>query len=344
MTDAFASEPTTDQPFLDRLVFERLTVTHRRALKVHCYRMMGTLHEADDLVQDTFLRAWQSRADFKGRGSLLGWLYAIATNTCLNALKARKRTRRVLQQLDRRSSDGAATGGPTADGEWLEPYPDAELPDLSEAEPGPLARYETREAVRLAFVAAVQLLAPRQRAALLLTDVLGWSVAETATVLDSSTASTNSVLQRARATLAARSSLDNPLLQTPPSQQHSLLLERYLRAWQDGGIDDFIALLSEDATYNMPPWGEWYQGKAAIHEFFQTVWQRFSGYRSVPIGANAQLAVAVYAHEPNSGSWRAHSLHILEPAQDGSIAGLIVYVGPLGPSLFPAFGLKLELM
>lgn len=342
MTDASDPDTSSDQPFLDRLDFERLTLSHRRVLKVHCYRMMGTLHEADDLVQDTFLQAWRSRADFKGRGSVQGWLYAIATNTCLNALKARARSGRVLQ-LDRRSSEGPASGGPMAEGEWLEPYPDAELPDFSDTEPGPLARYETREAVRLAFVAAIQLLPPRQRAALLLTDVLGWSAAETAALLETSTASTNSALQRARATLAAQPGIDGPPLTTPPSLQQSRLLERYMRAWQEGSIDDFAALLREDATYNMPPWGEWYHGRPAITQFFNTVWNRFSEYHPVPIAANAQPAVAVYARKPDSTSWPAHSLHILRPAQDSSIMTLTVYVSPLAPRLFPAFGLPLNL-
>lgn len=314
-------------------------MTHRRELKVHCYRMMGSLHEADDLVQDTLLKAWRGRADFDGRGSLRGWLYAIATNTCLNALKARRRTGRVLQQLDRRPSQGPASGGPTSEVDWLEPYPDAELPDHADGEPSPLARYETREAVQLAFVAAIQLLPPRQRAALLLTDVLGWSAGETAQLLQSSIASANSALQRARATLAARYAKGRPLLQTPPSQQDRLLLERYMLAWQQGNLEDFTALLREDASYNMPPWGEWYEGRAAIGAFFATVWNRFSGYRPVAIGANAQLAVAVYARSLDSLQWTPHSLHLLEPSSDGSIASLTVYVGPLGPRLFPAFGL-----
>ena len=331
-----------NQPIKDRLVFERLTLPHRRALKVHCYRMMGTLHEADDLVQDTFLQAWRAREDFDGRGSLRGWLYTIATNRCLNALKARTRTGRVLQQLDRLPSHGPARGGPTPDVEWLEPYPDAELPDIADGVPGPLARYETREAVQLAFVAAIQLLPPRQRAALLLTDVLGWSAIETAQLLGGSAAATNSALQRARATLAARYPTGRPMLQTPPTAQEGLLLERYMRAWQLGNLDDFTALLREDAIYHMPPWGEWYQGRTAIRAFFETVWNRFSGYRAVAIRANAQLAVAVYARTHQNPTWQAHSLHLLEPDQDGSIASLTVYVGPLGPRLFPAFGLQSE--
>ncbi|WP_246691265.1 sigma-70 family RNA polymerase sigma factor [Mesorhizobium sp. WSM4306] len=138
--------------------------------------MMGSLHEADDLVQDTFLRAWRGRSQFDGRGSVRGWLYTIATNSCLNAIKARSTAHRILQQPERSPSSGRATGGPAAELTWLEPYPDAELPDLVDGEPGPETRYETREAVQLAFVAAIQLLPPRQRAALLLCDVLGGRV------------------------------------------------------------------------------------------------------------------------------------------------------------------------
>ena len=195
MTDApgpFEPLGPTGQPILDRLAFERLTTAHRRALKLHCYRMMGSLHEADDLVQDTFLKAWRGRSQFDGRGSLRGWLYTIATNSCLNAIKARSTAHRILEQPERPPTEGRAAAGPAAELAWLEPYPDAELPDLVDGEPGPEARYETREAVQLAFVAAIQLLPPRQRAALLLCDVLGWSALETAQLLGGSTASINS--------------------------------------------------------------------------------------------------------------------------------------------------------
>jgi RNA polymerase sigma-70 factor, ECF subfamily len=326
------------QPILDRLAFERFTVAHRRELKLHCYRMMGSLHEADDLVQDTFLRAWRWRSEFDGRGSVRGWLYTIATNCCLNALKARSRAHRVLQQPGRPPSHGPATGGSTAEVTWLEPYPDTELPDLVDGEPGPEARYETREAVQLAFVAAIQILPPKQRVALLLSDVLGWSAVETAELLGGSTASINSALQRARATLAARYPQGRPERRSEPNPEEGLLLDRYMQAWQAASLDDFIELLREEATYHMPPWGEWYQGRDAIRGFFETVWAKFAGYRTVAIGANGQPAVGVYARTPQDPTWRAHSLHVLEPA-DGRIASLTVYVGALGPNLFPAFGL-----
>lgn len=339
MTDVSGSGDRAGLTPLDRNAFDRLATAYRRELKVHCYRMMGTLHEADDLVQETFLNAWRARADFSGQGSLRGWLYAIATNSCLNALKARARTGKVLQQLGRAASQGPATGGPLVNGDWLEPYPDAELPEMADLDPGPLARYETREAVQLAFVAAIQLLPPRQRAALLLLDVLGWSAAEAADLLGGTTAAINSALQRARAALAERL----PTVGLVPMAEHQSLLDRYMQAWQQGNLENFAALLREDATYTMPPWGEWYQGRSAIQAFFTTVWQRFSAYRPVTIGANAQPAVALYAQTGDNPIWRAHSLHILTPAADGAIASLTVYVAPLGPSLFAAFGLKPQL-
>ncbi|RWD26326.1 RNA polymerase subunit sigma-70 [Mesorhizobium sp.] len=341
MTDApGASEQLgrPGQPILDRLAFERLIVTHRRELKLHCYRMMGSLNEAEDLVQDTFLKAWRARSQFDGRGSPRGWLYSIATNSCLNAIKARAAARRILMQPARPPSDGPATGGPVAEIAWLEPYPDTELPAFADAEPGPEARYETREAVQLAFVAAIQLLPPRQRAALLLCDVLGWSAAETAQLLGGSTASINSALQRARATLGQRYPEGRPLQRSRPSPEEGLLLERYMRAWQADNLDGLVDLLREDATYHMPPWREWYRGRKAIGAFLETVWGNFAGYRTVATRANGQPAVGVYALSHQDVVWRPHSLHVIEPA-GGAIACLTIYVPPLGPQLFAGFGL-----
>ncbi|MBZ9965984.1 RNA polymerase subunit sigma-70 [Mesorhizobium sp. BR1-1-2] len=341
MTDAGGvSEPLgrPGQPILDRLAFERLTAAHRREIKLHCYRMMGSLHEADDLVQDTFLRAWRARSQFDGRGSLRGWLYTIATNSCLNAIKARSSAYRIIQQPERPPSNGPATGGPAAELTWLQPYPDAELPDLADDRPGPEARYEAREAVQLAFLAAIQLLPPRQRAALLLCDVLGWSAVETAQLLGGSTASINSALQRARATLGERYPQGRPSQRSRPDQQEALLLERYMRAWQAANLDGLIELLKEDAIYHMPPWREWYRGREAIRAFFETVWGNFAGYRAVATKANGQPAVGVYALSRQDRVWRSHSLHVIEPAE-GTIASLAIYVPPLGPTLFAGFGL-----
>ncbi|MGY2996685.1 RNA polymerase subunit sigma-70 [Mesorhizobium sp. URHB0026] len=341
MTDASGPlEPLGPEggPILDRRAFERLTMAHRRELKLHCYRMMGSLHEADDLVQETFLKAWRGRSRFDGRGSPRGWLYAIATNSCLNAIKARSSAHRILREPARPPSEGRAAAGAAAELAWLEPYPDAELPDLADDQPGPDARYETREAVRLAFVAAIQLLPPRQRATLLLCDVLGWSAAEAAQLLGGSIASINSALQRARATLGSCYPQGRPLRRSEPSQRESLLLERYVSAWQATDLDGFVELLRKDATYHMPPWHDWYQGRQAIHGFFRTVWGNFASYRAVPTRANGQPAVAIYARRHQDAEWRAQSLHVIEPA-GGAIATLTVYVGRLGPDLFAAFGL-----
>jgi RNA polymerase sigma-70 factor (ECF subfamily) len=192
--------------------------------------------------------------------------------------------------------------------------------------------------VQLAFVAAIQVLPPRQRVALLLCDVLGWSAVETAGLLGGSTASINSALQRARTTLAARYPQGRPMHRSQPNPEEGLLLKRYMQAWQGANLDDLIELLRRDATYHMPPWAEWYQGREAIRGFFETIWANFAGFRTVAIGANAQPAVGVYARTHQAPMWRAHSLHVIEPV-DGGIASLTVYVPPLGPKLFPAFGL-----
>ena len=338
MTGTPGSLEPSDQPIVDRLAFEQLATAHRRELKLHCYRMMGSLHEADDLVQETLLRAWRGRSDYDGRGSVRGWLYAIATNSCLNALKARSRAHRILREPARPPSQGPATGGPVAEVAWLEPYPDAELAGLVDSDPGPQARYESREAVQFAFLAAIQVLPGRQRAALLLCDVMGWSALETAQLLGGTTASINSALQRARATLAARYPGGRPPHRAVPNPEEGRLLDRYMQAWQAANFDGFIALLREDATYHMPPWREWYLGREAIRAFFATVWANFAGYRAVAVGANAQPAVAIYARGHDDPAWRAHSLHVIEVAK-GEIASLTVYVRPLGPKLFTAFGL-----
>src|SRR5689334_7273018 len=188
---------------IDRAAFARLAEPYRRELKVHCYRMMGSLGDAEDLVQETFLRAWSGIDGFEGRSSLRGWLYRIATNRCLDALAKRRRSSRLLPAQELPPSHEMPQGQPS-DLPWLEPFPDGELEGIPDEAPGPEARYELRESVRLAFVAAIQQLPPRQRAVLLLCDVMGWSAIEIAHLLGGTVASVNSALQRARATLAKR--------------------------------------------------------------------------------------------------------------------------------------------
>ena len=322
--------------------FERLAEPFRREIKLHCYRMLGSVHEAEDLVQETYLRAWRNFDSFEGRGSFRAWLYQIATNACLNVLASRKNIQRLLPDQQGPASVLMPEGAPATDVAWLEPYPDSNLERIADDAPNPQARFASREAVQLAFVAAIQQLPPRQRAALLLCDVLGWAAAEAATLLGGSTASINSVLQRARATLAKRYPDGRPPVPSRPNPAQQKLLGRYLQAWEGHDLDGFVALLREDATYTMPPWQQWYAGREAIRTFFEWAWKTCSGLRLVPTAANGQPAFAVYARAGADAPLAAHSIHMLA-LEDDMISTLTLFVPPTGPRLFDAFGLPLSL-
>ena len=273
--------------------FEALAEPFRREIKLHCYRMLGSLHEADDLVQETYLRAWRSFSNFEAgssdeHGSFRAWLYRIATNACLNALEGRKHQQRYLPDQLGPASPPKLEGGPALDVPWLEPYPDANLEGFADAAPNPEARYTARESVQLAFVAAIQQLPPRQRAALMLCDVLGWASAEAASLLGGSTASINSALQRARESLSQRYSNRRSLLQSQPTPAQQKLLGRYLRAWEGHDVDGFVAVLKEDATAVMPPWLQWFTGREVIGTFFAAAWKTCAAstwYRHPPMGS-----------------------------------------------------------
>jgi RNA polymerase sigma-70 factor (ECF subfamily) len=321
--------------------FEHLAEPLRRELKLHCYRMLGSLHEAEDLVQETYMRAWRSFASFE-RGSFRAWLYRIATNACLNAIASRKSARRLLPDQHGPAAMGMPEGAPATDVAWLEPYPDADLEAIADDALNPEARFAVREAVQLAFVAAIQQLPPRQRAVLLLCDVLGWAGAEVATLLGGSTASINSALQRARETLAKRYPDGRPLAAPQPSRTQQNLLDRYLQAWEGHDLDGFVALLKEDATFTMPPWRQWYLGRTAIGSFFATAWKICGGLRLTPTAANGQPAFAVYEHSGADGRWAAHSIQALAFERD-LISTLTIFAPPEGARLFPAFGLPLIL-
>src|SRR5271170_1347148 len=290
--------------------FERLAEPLRREIKVHCYRMLGSVHEADDLVQETYLRAWRSFASFEG-GSFRAWLYRIATNACLNALASRKSAQRLLPDQLGPASPPMPPGAPATDIAWLEPFPDSYLTGIADDASNPEARYTSREAVQLAFVAAIQRLPPRQRAALLLCDVLGWAAAEAASLLGGSTASINSALQRARETLAKRSPDGRRPAASRPNSAQQELLGRYLQAWEGHDLDGFVALLKEDATVTMPPWLEWYAGRQAIESFFAKAWKTCGGLRLVPTAANGQPAFGIYERTGADAQWSAHSIHVL---------------------------------
>jgi RNA polymerase sigma-70 factor (ECF subfamily) len=316
--------------------FARLAEPLRREIKVHCYRMLGSLHEAEDLVQETYLHAWRGFGGYEG-GSFRAWLYRIATNACLNALASRKQAQRLLpDQLGPAAATAAMPEGGPPDVAWLEPFPESDLEGIADDAANPEARYSSREAVQLAFVAAIQELPPRQRAALILCDVLGWAAAETATLLGGSTASINSALQRARETLSKRYPEGRPLQSPRPSTAQQQLLRRYLQAWEGHDLDGFVALLKEDANFTMPPWALWYAGRATIGPFFALAWQYCGGLRLVSMTANGQPAFAVY--ESDGARWNAHSIHVLT-LDDDKIATLTMFVPPTGPDLFAAFGL-----
>lgn len=319
--------------------FERLAEPLRREIKAHCYRMLGSLHDAEDLVQETYLRAWRSFDTFDG-GNFRAWLYRIATNACLNALASRKNAQRLLPDQHGPATDEMPKGVPATDVSWLEPYPDSNLEGIADNAPGPEARYTARESVQLAFIVAIQQLPPRQRAALLLCDVFGWTATETASLIGGSVASINSALQRSRETLAKRVPQRKPAEATGPTPEQQKLLSRYLRAWEGLEVDNFAALLKEDATYTMPPIPQWYAGRQAIRTFFEWAWKAYDGYRMVPTAANGQPAFAAYARQRAGEPWYAHSIHVLTLDHD-LISRVTLFVKPDSPRLFTAFGLPL---
>jgi RNA polymerase sigma-70 factor (ECF subfamily) len=307
---------------------------HRTALKGHCYRMLGSPFDADDAVQETLVRAWQARNRFEGRASLRTWLYRIATNVCLDHLAARKRRARPVEEGPAGSVTSALEERPRSD--WLEPIPDRHaVPD----EASPFEQAVLRQSIRLAFVAALQHLPPRQRAALLLTEVLGWSAAEVAEGLDTSVAAVNSALQRARATLAARR-VALPGSGDELTAEASSLLERYVDAFHRYDVEALVALMHKDATLSMPPYTLWLQGRDDIRAWLLGPGAGCRGSRLVPVEACGSPAFAQYrATGPGSGC-HAWSLTVLELDGD-RLAAWNAFLDV--ESLFPLFGLPTRL-
>jgi RNA polymerase sigma-70 factor, ECF subfamily len=305
---------------------------HRAELLVHCYRMVGSYQDAEDLVQETFLRAWTKRATYEGRSSFRAWLYGIATNACLDALRRRKR--RVLPSQVVAPADPTAPIVPGDDQPWLEPFPDRVLDTIvaSDAEPGALL--VARETVELAFLVAIQQLPPRQRAVLILRDVLDWSASETASLLGSTVASVNSALQRARAGLAGV-----PAETEPTESEHSLLAE-LMDAWERTDVAAIAELLRDDARMTMPPTPSWYLGRDAITAFFAGhVFGATSPGRSglVATAANRQPAFGMYLER--DGAFTPFAIGVIRGAH-GRIGELTLFVAP---ELFPAFALPATL-
>ena len=318
--------------------FAALFERHRRELQVHCYRMLGSLVESEDLVQETFLRAWRKRASFRpdGPSSFRAWLYKIATNACLDVLRGRPR-RLVPQQVAAAPGDPEAPPSPPADLPWLQPYPDRLLASIS-PEDEPDAVVVARETIELAFLAAIQHLPPRQRAVLILRDVLGWSAKDTASLLDASVASVNSALQRARATLQDRlpERRTEWTRSSGPSEEEREMLRRYVDAHERADVDALAELLREDALLTMPPHPTWYAGRDAIVTAMRKGFDpEFGHMRTTVVGANAQPAVAHNLRRPGESVYRALAFDVLR-IEDGRVAEISSFVFP---ELFPAFGL-----
>lgn len=300
---------------------------HRPVLTGHCYRMLGSAMDADDAVQETMVRAWKGLQRFDGRSSLRTWLCRIATNVCLDALADRaRRVRPVEEGTFGKVGDTLETRPRT---HWLEPIPDARVvpPELDPAE-----RVALRQSIRLAFVAALQLLPPKQRAALLLTEVLGWSASEVADALELSVPAVNSALQRARATLAERE-LDKgaPVL----SETEAVVVDEYVRAFEHYDVDALTALLRDDATLSMPPYTLWLQGPAVIQRWLEGPGAGCRGSRLVPTAASGAPAFGQYRPSPEGGH-AAWALIVLEISGD-RIASMVSFLDVDG--LFPIFGL-----
>jgi RNA polymerase sigma-70 factor (ECF subfamily) len=312
----------------DEDAFRQLVGPYERELRVHCYRMLGSVQDAEDAMQDALLAAWQGLGGFEGRASVRTWLYRITTTRCLNVRRSARRRQGTMPP-------GPTPPEPTRLGEvtWLEPCPDDLLTGLPDAEPGPEARYEAREAISLAFITTVQRLPPRQRAVLILRDVLGFAASEAARVLGTTEESVTSALKRARATLRHHAAASPEPPPAPHSAAEKQLIERLTRAYDAGDVGGIIALFTDDAWLTMPPAPLEYQGRDPIVRFLtQISFRDGRTYRLVPTRANGQLAFGAYLRDP--GSPQANSLLVLTLSGD-RIQAMTRFTS----SVLPRFGL-----
>ena len=326
----------SDLKDIDQNEFGALVEAHRRELRAHCYRMLGSLQEADEMVQETFWRAWDRRETYAGRSTLRAWLYKIATNLCIDAL--RQRPRRALPiTLEDASSLEQPIPASIYEPIWLEPYPfDLPAPE----DDNPEAKYSMSESIKLAFLASLHLLTPRQRAVLILCDVLDWQLAEAAGVLDQTVSSVKSALHRARSTLARR----HPSLQwevnTDPISGEELhgRLDRYVKAWETADMSGLVALLKDDCTFSMPPIPSWYTGRDTIAGLVSMT--IFSGqasgrWRLVPTRANGQTGFGLYLLNPEKAIYEGYGIQVV--TWDGDLIADITTFR--NPALIPYFDL-----
>src|SRR5262245_7929623 len=321
----------------DGEAFQELVEPYRRELQVHCYRMLGSFHDAEDALQDTLLAAWRGLGTFEGRASIRTWLYRIATNRCLNTLRAARR--RPAKEWD---IPGVKPLEPTRLGEviWLEPYPDALLEGALNAPLGPEARYQQTEAITLAFVTALQVLPARQRAVLILREVLGYKATEVAAMLDSTVASVNSALKRARASLHRR--LPPAGEREPPpasdSAAEQALVARFVRAYESGDVDALVALLTDDVAISMPPISFEYQGRDVVARFSASIFRSGRRFDLVATRANGQPAFGAYLRPPAGGIRPGTGVLVLTLAGDRICA-----MARFDDSVLASFGLPRSL-
>jgi len=332
MTAAF-THASVEEPALlararagDEDAFAKLLAPYRAELHAHCYRMLASVHDAEDALQDALLRAWRALPRFEGRSSWRSWLYTIATNTCLDQIA--RRPKRVLPiDYGPANDPHQAPGEPVVESVWIEPYPD-EMLGLQDGYAPPDARYEQRESVELAFVAALQHLPATQRAVLILREVLGFSAKETAASLDTTVASVNSALQRARATVEQRvgERSQQATLRALGDEPLRELVERYVDAWERNDVQAFTAMLAEDATFAMPPLASWYAGREAIARWAAR-WP-LSGdwrWRVARATANGQPALGFYAWNDEDGCFRPFALNVLS-LRDGQVSDVTAFI------------------
>jgi RNA polymerase sigma-70 factor (ECF subfamily) len=323
----------------DENAFARLVEPHRGALHAHCYRMLGSVPDAEDALQEALLNAWRGLSRFEGRSSLRSWLYAIATNACLRAIE--RRPKRVLP-IDYAPAADPHDGldEPLIESVWVEPYPD-EMLGLEGGLAGPEARYEQRESVELAFIAALQHLPARQRAVLILRDVLGFSARETAETLETTPTGVDSALQRAHKAVDERlpERSQQAVLRSLDDQIGREIVEGFVDAWERGDVDAVVAMLASDGTLTMPPLPTWYRGREAVAAFLRADVMRDKRWRLVPARANGQLAFGNYRWNEERETFEPRSISVL--TLDGQL--IADHTTFLDPGLIPRFGLPNEI-
>jgi RNA polymerase sigma-70 factor (ECF subfamily) len=320
---------------MDEAAFTALTEPYRRQLHVHCYRMLGSFDDADDLVQETLMRAWKGRAQFEGRSMVRTWLYRIATNACLDFLE--RKSRRVLSLESPQATEPNAV-------DWIQPYPDRLLDQIASSESQPDSLVIARETIELAYLVAIQYLPPRQRAILILRDALGWSAKETAGLLDETVAAVNSALNRARSMMRRR--LPRQRLEwsaaAEPTNAEREVLERYMQATDRADVAALTALLREEALLTMPPFPTWFLGREEIANAFALAIDpnlpTYQGqFRTVVTAANRQPALAAYVRRPGESEYRALGLDVLRLEGDQ----VIEITRFVTADMFAAFGLPM---